>query len=677
MNLMSNGTENSDPKASTPQEPGDLFDLLALAWVGKWVITLAALTGGAVALTYALYLVKPLYQSETTLVFDPGTDVLNGAGLPGFSTDISAINTQIEVIGSHQMTRDLVTHLNLTDDPEFNPSLRPSFPFLNPYQRSPDALSQTTEAIAQAITISHVRNSHVMTLTTRSRDAEKSAAIANTLASLYVEKQVDAKQRDISNSVSWLSERVAKLEEEIERQDAAAQSANASVLVSGTEELALRISETKSRLAALSQQQNNLIDQSETLEALSIGDPEATFDNPNLQTLAQTARDGDPLAAEEFERQKADLLAAHNRNLTRIGHQTASLQNALDQLEADYALQTKAVNDFKQMEREARATELLHQTFLSRLKETALRSGLQTADSRVISPATRGEKIAPRTTRMVILGLVAGAALGMALVIWRRARQSAVPTVAQLEYATDCPVLGHFPQAPIRKPDQLVDYLVQNPTAPLVESARNLRTSLLLGAGTPPKVILSTSALPDEGKTTTAVALAHSFAGLGRSVLLLEADIRRLSFYNYFDEHPNGGLVSALSNAAPLSDLIRRDGRISVDFLSGEHSTRSAADLFASPPFQDLLQRLRQEYDHIVIDSPPVLAVPDARVIGQSADAILLSVATATTRREQVQHALREFSSVNLQVSGLVMSDLGSRTAKVQGYGAYSQYYAT
>ncbi|MDA7963533.1 polysaccharide biosynthesis tyrosine autokinase [Ruegeria sp.] len=668
--------EASDAQTEPAREAGDLFDLLALAWAGKWAIACATLIGGMLALGGALYLVKPLYQSDTTLVLDPEPDLPNGAGLAGLSTDISAINTQIEVIGSRQMMRDLVVHLGLTDDPEFNPALRPGLPFISAPSSGADALSATAETVANAITITNVRNSRVLTLTARSRDAGKAATIANALAALYVGYQIEAKQRDISDAVSWLSERVAKLEDEIKQQEVASRSLNAALLASEAEALALRISDTKSRLSALSQQQNSLMRQSDMLAGSDVNDPETTFDDPGLRRLAKAARSGDPLAVEEFDRRKADIQAKHAHDLTRIARQSASLQIALEQLEAEYTLQTKALADLQQIEREARATELLHQTFLSRLKETALRSGLQTADSRVVSPATSGEQIAPRTTWMVAFGLLAGAALGMGLVIWRHARQSAIPTAAQMETATDCAVLGQLPQAPIRKPGQLVEYLVQNPTAPLVESARNLRTSLLLGVAEPPQVILSTSAVPDEGKTTTAIALAHNLAGLGRSVLLLEADIRRLSFHDYFDDNPSGGLVSALSQTASLSDLIRRDTRIGVDILLGEHSTRSAADLFAAPAFQDLLKRLRQEYDHIVIDSPPVLAVPDARVIGQSADAILLSVATATTRREQVQQALREFSSVNLRVAGLVMSDLGNRAAKAQGYGAYSQYYA-
>jgi capsular exopolysaccharide synthesis family protein len=247
-----------------------------------------------------------------------------------------------------------------------------------------------------------------------------------------------------------------------------------------------------------------------------------------------------------------------------------------------------------------------------------------------------------------------------------------------LELTTDIPVLGHIPQASIRKRQHLVDYLAQNPTSPLTEAARNLRTSLVLGCEVPPKVILCTSSVPNEGKTTTAIALAHNLASLGRMVLLIEADIRRPTFQAYFAQNPQGGLVRALSQEVPFPDLIQRDSRTGADILLGDRCNISAADLLSATPFGTLLDRLKTEYDHIVIDSPPVLAVPDARVLGQSADAILLTVAPALTSREQMHQAMREFSSVNLMVRGLVLSDVGAspRLIKGRSYGAYAQYYA-
>nr|WP_302477106.1 tyrosine-protein kinase domain-containing protein [Ruegeria arenilitoris] len=334
----------------------------------------------------------------------------------------------------------------------------------------------------------------------------------------------------------------------------------------------------------------------------------------------------------------------------------------------------------RKFERDARATRVLHETFVSRMKEAAVQQGAQTPDSRIISAATPGKQVAPRSGLIKFLGVIAGAASGLGIVLIRQIRQSAVPIGADLELATSVPVLGHLPLAPIHQRSQLVGYLSTNPTSPLSEAARILRTSLLSpNADAPPQVILCISSVPDESKTTMSIALAQSMAGLGRSVLLVEADIRSLSFKEYFPDNPNGGLVTALTGGTRLGNLLRTDIRFSIDVLMGERSTRSATDIFSSLRFHDLMQRLRADYDNILIDSPPVLAVSDVRAIGQACDAILLSVAPATTSRAQLGQVLREFSSLNVQVTWLVMSDLGSARKQTnaggQPYGAYARYY--
>ncbi|WP_217354736.1 tyrosine-protein kinase family protein [Ruegeria arenilitoris] len=344
------------------------------------------------------------------------------------------------------------------------------------------------------------------------------------------------------------------------------------------------------------------------------------------------------------------------------------------------AQNARVTAELRQIERDARAIPLLQETFISRLEEAAVQLGAQTPDSRIISAATPGKQVAPRSGLIMFPRVFARAALGQGIVLVRQIRQSAVPIGADLELATSVPVLGRLPLAPIRQRSQLVGYLSTYPTSPLSEAARNLQTSVLSPyADAPPQVILCTSSVPDEGKTKMSIALAQSMAGLGRSVLLLEADIRSLSFRAYFPDNPNGGLVTALTGGTPLGNLLRTNTRFSVSVLMGERSTRSATDTFSSSRFHDLMQRLRADCDNILIDSPPVLAIPDARAIGQACDAIILSVAPATTSRAQLAQALREFSSVNLQVTVLVISDLGSARKQTkaggQSYGAYARYY--
>jgi len=141
---------------------------------------------------------------------------------------------------------------------------------------------------------------------------------------------------------------------------------------------------------------------------------------------------------------------------------------------------------------------------------------------------------------------------------------------------------------------------------------------------------------------------------------------------------PKGGILTALSDETPLHEVVFHDDRLGADVLMGEKSRANAADLFSSQRFRDFLDRARAAYDFVIIDTPPVLVVPDARVIGQHADAILFSVAWDRTPRAQVLAALREFDAVNLRVAGLALSQIDPRGMRRYGYGgtygAYSAY---
>ncbi|WP_171208050.1 MULTISPECIES: polysaccharide biosynthesis tyrosine autokinase [unclassified Ruegeria] len=661
-------------------EQDELGRLLGLLWAGKWLLAATTVLGLTLAILAATYVIKPVYQAETTLLLDPGSDGFEATAgaLNGLATDVSAINTQIEILRSDQMMRRLAERMNLAADPEFNASLRPPLSLIG--QRGGGA-EDVAKALAARVSVTNIRNSHVLTLSARSEDAAKAAEIVNTLATLYMDGQVAEKRRDINTAVNWLSDRVVSLEQEIEQQDDAAAQVGAAIAVQSIEALAMQLSDTRARLDQLLNRQRSLQQRARRLEALADNPTgAASFEDELLQRQATAALAGDTKALHGFAVRVAELQNQTIRELALADRQANVLQSGLRQLEADYRAQTDQLAQLRQVERDARATELLHQTFLSRLKETALRRGLQTPDSRIISPAIEGRETAPNTAKLAVFGVLAGAVAGIATLLLRQAQQARAPTLATIEAATRRPVIGQLPKAPVRSRAQLIDYLTARATSPLVEAAHNLRTSLLWRNKTdPPKVILCSSCVPGEGKTTTAIILAHSLAGLSKRVLLVEADIRRLSFQHYFPENPKGGLVTALSYRVPVQDLIQRDARTGLDVLMGERSADSAADLFSSPEFHALFEDLRQRYDHIVIDCPPVLVVPDARVIGQSADAIMLTVTASDTNRSLVENALREFSSVNLQVRGLVMSRVsatkGAKTDLV--YGTYGQYYDT
>ncbi|WP_323764768.1 GumC family protein [Marinovum sp.] len=695
------------------QEADDEIDLMALLgtlWRGKWIIAgcaaLLMLIGGF----YVFRVAVPKYQASTTLALElRGENVVDlESVVSGVSTETSAINTELEVIRSSGLLEKLVTDLSLNQDPEFNSALQPTPEFSvgklksmirtavspaadveEPGSRlSPEEaeMNRTVAAVRNAIAASNQRNTYIFQISATTQDEMKSALIANTLARLYIQDQIDVKFQATENAVAWLSERVIELEAELkERENAIKELRSETDLVNAEALQALnqqakdvrdRLADSRTSAALVNARVANLraLQESDDLAAKA-----AAVDDPTLDRLVgRAATDSD--TRELFEERFALLITREENALQRAEQQVAALEASYARLQEQIEQQSADLVKLQQLERETEATRTLYETFLTRLKETTVQRGLQQADSRVLSKATPGQYVEPRKSRILALCIILGGMIGAGIVLVRQMMHSGFRTPEDLEAATGHAVFGQIPKMPLRRRGSLIDYLNDKPTSAAAEAIRNLRTSVLLSdIDQAPQIIMSTSAVPGEGKTTQSISLSHNLAGLGKKVLLIEGDIRRRTFAEYFDFGASpGGLVTALTEGRPLSELVVRAPGMDVDVLRGEKASINAADLFSSDRFQEFLQELRQAYDYIVIDTPPVLVVPDARVIGQFVDAVIFSVAWDRTSKTQVTEALRQFQSVGIRVHGLVMAQIDPRGMKRYGYGgkygAYSSY---
>ena len=310
------------------------------------------------------------------------------------------------------------------------------------------------------------------------------------------------------------------------------------------------------------------------------------------------------------------------------------------------------------------------------MKEISVQQGIHRPDSRVLSRATvPGGPSAPNKQRILAGSLLLGLIIGAALVLLREMRHNGFRSAPDLEAATGVTVMAQVPRAPISQRRRLLNYLIRKPTSALAEKIRNLRTSILLSnVDHPPQVIMITSSLPGEGKTTLSLGLANSLAGLEKRVLLIEGDIRRLTFREYFRSRKKTGLVNVVAGQTDFEETVLQPEGVDFDVLLGDKTTLNAADFFSSQRFQAFLEAARERYDTIIIDTPPILVVPDARVIGQSVDAIVYAVHWNVTTQAQVQEGLGMLASVDLKATGLVLSQIDIRQA--QSYGRYSDLYA-
>lgn len=702
---------NTEAGANGAQDD-DTIDLVGLAksvWRGKWLLSFCVMVGVIIGGYQAYFVEVPKYAATTSLALQVRNQQVVDltSVISGVSTDYTAMNTELVVIKSRGILEAVVRELELNRDPEFNGALREVAPYslagikarlrqlvrgIEPRgEVDPDnqeSVNRAIGALGKSVTAAIQNGTYIFNLRVVTEDPRKSARIVNTLAQAYIADQIDVKFQATENASSWLSARVVELEAELaERQDQIKQMRSEMDLISeeGIELLNQRVRDLRDRVdrgrADLMATEARL----ETLREIRAGgdlrEIANRFDDPVLtRLLNQSGGTVSGEARETFLTRADTRLQSVENDVLRSRAQVQSLEASLLATEQDASTEFDKFLQIQQAEREAESTRTLYETFLTRLKETSLQQGLQQADSRVLSRAPNGFYVSPRKSRILAMSAILGFMVGLAIILGRQYLHAGFRTSTDLERKVGLPVIGQIPRLKIRSRKQLIPFLIENPTSAAVEAYRNLRTSILMSSlDRPPQIILSTSAVPGEGKTTNAISLAQNFAGLGKRVLLLEGDIRRQTLFEYFDLSRNiGGLLTVLEGRKTLPEVVVHDERMGIDVLFGEKSTANAADVFSSATFAEFLQSLRESYDYVIVDTPPVLVVPDARVLGQHADALLFTVAWNRTSGEQIRESIRQLTSVNVPVTGLVLSQIDAAGMRRYGYGdrygAYSGY---
>ncbi|RKF12447.1 polysaccharide biosynthesis tyrosine autokinase [Roseovarius spongiae] len=687
-----------------PSEAGEgeinLGELLRTLWRGKLWIALAAGIAFVLGGYYAFVMATPIYRAHSVVMLESRKEqVLDMESvMSGLSGDQATINTEVEVIRARGLIEKLVKQLDLVNDPEFNYRLRPDEGFSlggligavlgrgeASAPREREILDSVIDEVRNRISVSNVRQSYVFRITAESEDPEMAAALANTLADLYILDQIEVKFAATEKATQWLSARVGELQADLEDAQAAVKEFNAGTDLISPEALAAlnrQLKESRDRLRATQDSRAAAAARVAELEAAqATGDPETMAEVARDATLTRLLRmmeEGDRTA---FDARFRQVLERAELDVTRAENQIAALEGSITTQEKQIAEQSADLVTLQQFEREAEASRLIYESFLNRLKETSIQQGIQQADSRVLSqaviPLSPSE---PRKMVILALSLILGALAGAALVLAREFAQNTFRLAEDLEARTGYPVLGQIPAIPARRRRNVLKYLSEKPTSAAAEAIRNLRTSVLLSdLDHPPQIIMSTSSVPGEGKTTQSLALAQNLSGMGKNVLLIEGDMRRRIFAEYFDITDRKGMMSVLSGDAPFDSAVVHEPTLGADLLVAERTKANAADVFSSDRFSDFLKGLRERYDYIIIDTPPVLAVPDARVIGQLVDAILYTVKWDSTSQRQVREGLRSLEGVNVRVSGLVLGQISARGMKRYGYGdsygAYNSYY--
>src|SRR5437660_1444263 len=395
---------------------------------------------------------------------------------------------------------------------------------------------------------------------------------------------------------------------------------------------------------------------------------------PKVQRLQAQIKEFD----QTIEKEKQKILDVLESDYHEAQQREALLKRALDQQKADTNQMAGKLVEYNILKREAEANKTLYEGLMTKLKETAISQGLRSSNIRVVDPAMIPSTPArPAKTRNVALAFLVGLVGGIGLALMREYLDNTVKTPDDVETHSRLPSLAVVPQFTgsngsgkhhgpslgfsSNGHEKRMELVAQDlPKSQMSEAFRALRTSILLSqADHPPQVILVTSALPREGKTTAAANLAVTLAQLGDSTVLVDADLRKPGI---------GRLLNlAAGKYAGLSSYLA--GVSSLDLVSVPHPAipnlvaiptgplpPNPADLLSSHKLADAIAELRAKFKFIVIDSPPIMAATDAVILSVQADGVLLVVRSGETPKEAFTRTRDLLSSVKCHILGVVLN---------------------
>jgi capsular exopolysaccharide synthesis family protein len=306
---------------------------------------------------------------------------------------------------------------------------------------------------------------------------------------------------------------------------------------------------------------------------------------------------------------------------------------------------------------------------------TLLKSSGQKVVSTPIQPATAPSRpVSPDPGRNIGLGLLAGLVLGLGLAFIRYALDTKVRGEEDIRAHSDAPMLAGLPLESRGTKRGLIS-VEDDPHGRHAEAVRRLRTNLMfVDVTTGRHSFVVTSAVPGEGKTTTAVNLALAMADSGRRTLLVDADLRNPSVAKTLGMEGSVGLTTVLLGDADVHDVIQTWGSAGMDVLPAGQIPPNPSELLGSAPMEALLTRLVQEYDFVLIDSPPVVPVIDAVVIERLTGGLLMVVGVDRTKKKDLTAALKQLNTVGAHVSGFARNYVVSKSSDYRyGYHSYEE----
>ncbi len=687
------------------------------------LLLIVAIISTALAIAViATMLDTPRYTAKTSVQVNDSTAKVLGSSQEDLQqvnayTDFDRdLKTQVEVLKSRGLAQRVAQKLKLAGNPQFFASqeiegLAPG--------TSPKAMGDLATSLVQGhLAVALPRDSRIVTISWESTDPRMSALITNTYAAEFIQADLQRKFDSSAYARSFISDQLAETKQRVEDSERALNAYSRQAGLIRTRDASSGGGEkeggsnggssvTTSSLIQVNAAANvataRRIEAEGELRAVTSASPLSTRQvqtNATVNSLLTEKSKVEASLQEERARHLDDYptvkakiqeLASLNQQINqaagnvvrsvRSQYQAAldterRLANEVVRLKGDTLNEQDNTVQYALLQREADTNRQVYDGLLQRFKELNASSGISLSNISVIDTAeVPVGPSSPNLFKNLMAALVIGIGLAAVTVFFKDQFDDSIRVPEDVESKLQLPLLGVVPRSHSDDPsDALLD-----PKSPISEAYNSLRGSLLYSTTEGlPHVMLVTSAQPSEGKTTSSIAIAASFARMGRSVLLIDADMRRPSLHRRIGYENERGLSSLLTSHDAISSATLPSGQDGLTFLPSGPIPPSPTELISTPRMEEILQAAAGAYQVVVIDSPPILGLADSPTLSALVDGVIFICEADRSRRGSLKMALRRLRAMRPVLLGAVLTKFdplkaGNRYSEYYGY-EYYQY---
>lgn len=731
--LTSSRVETSgNDRPGVPQRAAGYDDVRSLLRVlnrRKW--HLAAVTALVCALTgLVLAQLTPEYRATALVMLDIRKEKVTNTPdvVSALTLDIPIVETEIEVLRSTSLLGRVVDKLGLDRDPEYGAKPIGAFGLAlgkvrSIYERwildadggrAAPATDHGPRARAIELLESRLRvgvrgRSYVINVSLDSAVPAKAKQIVEAITELYVVDQLQAKLDANRRATEFFNARLEDLKRKVEAAERAVATyreksgltigKDSTVVSQSLSELNTQLiqaraqrADRESRLVALQEAARSPA----TLGAITEVMANSTISSLRTQEaevgrrIAELSRrygDGYPsvLQARSEQRQIEAFIAAEvakvissvKADVEAARAKEAKLQEQVSLLEEQAGGAGRKEVELRELQREAQATRDIYEDFLKRFKELREQRHIQEPDARILSPASVSTgPVHPRYGLTMILAMLVGVGIGVVAIAVMERLDDGFRSGDQIERLTGRPLVGMIPRIGRGKLGQFTParFAIENPTSAYAEALRSAFTAIALGSlDKPPRIILVTSSVPGEGKSTFACSLAGLMARSNpdKRIVVVDCDLRRSSVVPSLGVPETGGTVAEyLAGNKTLDQTLGRDDDSKLYYVPAKRNTPNSAEILNSNIMRTFIQSLATQFDLVILDTPPLITVSDALVTAQVADYVVFLVRWEQTSRELAINALKQMRDLHKHI-GVVLTQVDVRRHLQYGYSDY------